>query len=964
MEQSTDQFSSSKFLKILLLSADGGSDRIGRREDVAAAVSSPSPSRRPLLKQPRQRCRLDLLPPLAGMARAHSHYFRLLVLLLLLLPAATGAPYSSLCHSPAAAKDVPFDHSHGGTTPALPWTSTGHFSGGGDLHFAAGRSYARAFSFHPRDGSASATADSAVTHLSATLTLEGSRLTRRHGNRPHSVSFDLDGYYSTATATAAELCMVGSGSYAREDGSGVVVLSDVVLRLTVPRPSNLSAPFVTGRLGGVDFNPVALVAYAEDDYAYGEAASCPPAPPPDGARRVLRAGFSCRLLRALLGRGSYGLEYRQPGGRGASGFPLRLRHRSMYINQMSCAAADGAVRAYMVFYADQPAAFPSNDTARWGRERGFLVGDEALVADGFWDSSRSRLCLKACRVASSGQSGADLAVRECGIGASFWFPAVWSLRDRSVVAGMIWNASGSIDGDAAAGISVSRTGGYAYQVAGIKYNYTRVEEAKQHHDSMPALSKERNGRFPGNSSFRDFAFGFSLKKRGLTGYAWPVAIGSALVEGDGLVADAAFAAEEVNRKRLVNVSYSLRYYAPTAYGDSSANSPQLRRISAEGVYDTRAGSLCMVACQAINVSSPESDCEVLVTVQFAPMDAVARERAVGTISSLRKLGDDPLFFEALEFAGDGMYVERLAESVSRMDMESIMQVASMALSCVFTALQLRHVKKHPEALPAMSVTALVVLAIGYVIPLVLNLEDTYSRDDSRSRRQYFVKLTGGGLLELNALVLRASTVLALVLQLHLLQLALSSRRSSADQAGSKREGSSPSSSSSDADAERSTLWVCLPLYALGAAVVWIVHTSDGHPGLSAPPGPRLVDDLAAYAGLVLDAFLLPQVVRNALSGSRVRALSPWFYAGGAAVRAAPHAYDAFRRRTYVPSLRPSFAYAGPRDDLFGVGWDVAVPCGAAVLAALLFLQQRLGGAFLCGSKSRGAGEYEMVSTRS
>ena len=168
-----------------------------------------------------------------------------------------------------------------------------------------------------------------------------------------------------------------------------------------------------------------------------------------------------------------------------------------------------------------------------------------------------------------------------------------------------------------------------------------------------------------------------------------------------------------------------------------------------------------------------------------------------------------------------------------MDMEGVMLVASMALSCVFTALQLRHVKKHPEALPAMSVVALVVLAIGYVIPLVLNLEDTYSRD---SRRQYFVKLTGGGLLELNALVLRASTVLALVLQLRLLQLALSSRRSSADQAGSKREGSSPSSSSSDADAERSTLWVCLPLYALGAVVVWIVHTSDGHRGLSAPPG--------------------------------------------------------------------------------------------------------------------------------
>ncbi|RLN25272.1 hypothetical protein C2845_PM07G18770 [Panicum miliaceum] len=891
------------------------------------------------------------------MARPHSHLPLLLLCLLLPLRAVTAASYSSLCHSPAAAKDVPApNHSLGGTPPALPWTSIGHFSGGGDLHFAPGRSYARAFSFHPRGRSSSATADPAVTHLSATLILEGSRLTRRYGDRPHSVSFDLDGYYSTATATAAELCMVGSGSYAREDGSGVVVLSDVVLRLTVPRPSNLSAPFVTGRLGGVDFNPITLVAYAEDDYAYGEAASCPP--PPPGARRVLRAGFSCSRLRALLGRSSYSVGYRPPSGRAVSGFPLRLRHGSMYINQVRCAAADGAVRAYMVFYTDQPSAFPSNHTARWGRGRGraFLVGDEALVADGFWDSSRSRLCLRACRVASSGQSSADLAVRECGIGASFWFPAVWSIRDRSVVAGMIWNASGNIDGDAAAVISVSRTGGYAYQVAGIKYNYTRVEEAKKHYVSMPALSKERKGRFPGNSSFRDFAFGFSLKKPGLTGYASPVTIGSALVEGDGLVADAAFAAEEVNKHRLLNVSYTLRYYAPAAHGNSSANSPQRRRISAEGVYDTRAGSLCMVACQAINVSS--SDCEVLVTVRFAPMDAEARERAVGTISSLRKQGDDPLFFEAMEFVGDGMYVERLAESVSRMDMESIMLVTSMALSCVFTGLQLRHVKKHPEALPAMSVTALVVLALGYVIPLVLNLEDTYS-SDRRSRRQYFVKLTGGGLLELNALVLRASTVLALVLQLRLLQLALSSRRP-ADQAGIKHEGSS-SSSDADADAERSTLWVCLPLYALGAVVVWIVHTSDSHRGLSAPTGQGLVDDLAAYAGLVLDGFLLPQVVRNALSDCRVSALSPWFYAGVAAIRAAPHAYDAFRRRSYVPSLRPSFAYAGPRDDLFGVGWDVAVPCGVALLAALLFLQQRLGGAFLCGSKRRRAGEYEMVS---
>jgi ubiquitin-conjugating enzyme E2 O len=888
------------------------------------------------------------------MAQPQSRLSLLLLRILLLLPAATAAPYSSLCHSPGSAPDVPDPKRSLGGAPQLAhrWISTGHFSGGGDLQFTpVGRYDARTFFFYPRESSASATTDPVVTHLSATLTLEGARPTGRYGDRPHSVSFDLDGYYSAATG---ELCMVGTGSYAREDGFGVVLLSDVVLRLSVPRPSNLTTPFVTGRLGGADFNQITLVAYAEDGYKYGQIASCPPTP---RTRPVLDAGFSCGRLMRLLGRSSYSLEYSRPAGDGsaASGSPLRLRHGSMYINQLRCGAHDGAVRAYIVFYTDQPAASPSNYTytaRRWGRGRGgFLVGDEALVADGFWDSYGSRLCLRACRVASSSKFSADLAVGECGIGVSFWFPAVWSVRDRSVATGMIWNASSNSDGGTAGVISASRTEGYLGEgdLSGIKYNYTRVEESRKHYDAMPALSKERKGRFPGNYSYWDFAFGFSLKKQGRTrGYATPVTIGSALVEGNVLVADAAFGAEEVNKQRLLQVSYTLRYHV--AYTNSSANSPRLmQRIFAEGVYDTKTGSLCMVACQVTNGSS---DCAVLVTVQFAPMDATATEHAVGTISSLRNKSD-PLFFESLDLVGGGMYVKQVEEASSRMDMESAMLLASMALSCAFTALQLRHVRNHPEALSATSLTMLVVLALGYAIPLVLNLEDTYGGEDSR--RRYFVKLTSGGLLELNALVLRATTMLALALQLRLLQLAVSRR--SADRAGGKHGDSSPSSppasaSSSESETEKSTLWVCLPLYALGAVVVWIAHTSD------ALPGRALVDDLAAYAGLVLDGFLLPQVVWNALSASGARrALSPWFYAGVAAIRAAPHAFDAFRKRSYVPSWRPSYVYASTRDDLFGAGWDVVVPCGAALLVVLLFLQQRRGG-------SGRRGEYEMVSTPS
>ncbi|WVZ69292.1 hypothetical protein U9M48_018102 [Paspalum notatum var. saurae] len=929
---------------------------------------------------------------LAGMTRPHSHVVsaRLpLLLLLMLLHATTTASFSSLCNS-TPPPDLPVASPSLGAPLALPSIFTGHFSGGGDLRFAPDdRSYyTRAFTLSPRDGSARATTDPAVVHLSATLTLSG---TRRHSGLPHSVSFGLDGYYSISNASStstAALCMAGSGSYAREDGFGVVVLSDVVLRLRLPHPANLSRPFVTGRLGGADFDSVALVAYAEDDYEYGEtAASCPPPPAPVRAlavRQVLRrAGFSCGRLRALLRR-SYSLKYRAPNGRAASGgdsFPLRLRHGSMYVNQLRC-AADGAVRAYMVFYTNQSNASPFNYTARWRfqrqrerqHQRDFLIGDEALVAQGSWDLSRSQLCLRACRVATSDLSRADLDVRECGIVVRFWFPAEWSIRDRSVAAGTIWNTSTSNSGgDTAAGgvISVSsRTGGYMGNLSDIKYSYSRVEEAKKHYNSMPALSTERKGRFPSNYSYWDFTFKFFLKKqRGLRGYASPVTIGSALVEGGGLMAEEAFAEAVDVKQRLLNVSYDLQFQqaAYLNYSHVKNNSPQPRRtrISAEGVYDTKTGSLCMVTCQAV-ANGSSSDCEILVTVQFAPMDAVEENRAVGTIRSLRKKGD-PLFFEALELVGYGMYAQRRGESSSRVDMESVMLVLSMTLSCVFTALQLRHVRKHPEALPATSATMLAVLALGYVIPLVLNLEDMYAD----SRKRFFVQLTTGGSLELNEFMLRASTMLAFVLQLRLLQLSLS-RRGSTDnnQAATASKHEDPAASSSESDSERSTLWICLPLYALGAVVVWIVHMTDvddAHGAragaLSALRRPALVDDLAAYAGLVLDGFLLPQVVRNAFSGARVPALSPWFYGGGTVIRAAPHVYDVFRRRNYVPSWRPSYVYANPRDDLFGVAWDVAIPCGAALLAVVLFLQQRLGGAFLCCLRSGRSGEYQKAPTK-
>uniref|UniRef100_A0A0D9V440 RING-type E3 ubiquitin transferase n=1 Tax=Leersia perrieri TaxID=77586 RepID=A0A0D9V440_9ORYZ len=891
-------------------------------------------------------------------------YACLSLLLLILLPAVTATPYSSLCSSPAETADLVVTghhhQSHDDDELHLPLPSEGYFSGGGDLHFASENyRFRRSFSFFTLR--ASRTTNPAIHHLVAVVTLSGYRL-GRHTNGSYSVSFHLDGYYSTEPASAsAVLCMVGSGSRARDDGFGVVVLPDVVLRLRLPRPANLTRPFVTGSLEGPDFGTVTLVAYAEGDYKYGEAASCP-APPLAGAVRsasqVLDAAglLSCNRIKELL-RGSYALEY-PAAGRASNGFPPVLRrHRSMHVSQMYC-AHDGAVRAHMVL-----------DDMAWWRPDGFLfhaAGAEALVADGFWDTSRSRLCFKACRPVRSTVRKSD-----CGIGMQFWFPAVWSIHDRSVVAGMIWNTSDDDTNKMSRVISVSRTG-FRGNFSDIKYNYTRVEDAKKYYYSKPELSKERKGRFPGNYSYRDFDIYFHMMRQGGSGYASPVTLGSAIVDdGDGgrLMADYAFARHavpEMNEQRLLNVSYEFDFqyrYVESSRAGNVSFTYESWRISAEGIYDTKAGSLCMLGCRVINGSS---DCEILVTLQFASLDGVDNEdgeHGFGSISSLRKNKTDPLFFETLGIAPSVMIALQAAEEVSRLDMERIMLVSSMTLSCVFLLLQLRHTKKNPDALQATSVTMLAVLSLGYMIPLVLNFEAMFADDGGGDRGRNFVLLASG--TRRLELALRASTMVAFVLQLRLLQLAWSEKLTTG-----------VLSQSRDKDqwaAERSTLWVCLPLYIAGAVLIWIHHISDGHadqPTIGrvefvldvAPRRAPLSGDLVSYAGLIMDGFLLPQIVCNALSGSRVNAISPWFYVGGTVIRAAPHVYDGLRTRGYVQRWMPSYVdvYASPRDGLFGVAWDVAIPCGAAALAVLLFFQQRLGGDFLCRVKSRKPGGYERV----
>ncbi|XP_048564256.1 uncharacterized protein LOC125544566 [Triticum urartu] len=902
----------------------------------------------------------------------------LFLCLLLLVSTATlsAASYSSVCPKPGHADDRYTDGNETLLLTSFFQISTGYFSEGADSLFSAADdddlygSY-RSFSLFPHG--ASHTSDQALVHLTATLTLTGPRIRtygrpgrRRNYTDTGSISFVLDGFYSSASL---ELCMAGKGTELAADGSPKHY-PDVVLRLRVPDRPSLTDPFVTGSLEVSGFGAIQLLSYAEgDNYKYAsegaDDCSAPtPTQPARGSLQVLGSGFAwCAHLKQQLVT-SYRLEH--------GGEPLPRR---MHVNQMQC-TAKGAVRAYVVF---------SNDTGSTERRRffnyqqhRFLVDEEAVVADGHWDQDRGLLCLRACRVRRSASPPSALAVPkdECGIRMSFWFPAVWTVRDRSVVAGMLWNWSqtgtGSHDGVTTASSMDAADNGFidvtddhrSSNLSDVKYSYNKtiLEVAKKHY--LKIKTKKIKGSFPaGNYTYHDFMLQFYGRNSGHGhGEAYPVAIGPVMVYGDRLAAEDSLSRNgvlEVDTKQdLLSVSYDIHYHAPPEGWVPPTNrsysvSLHKRRISAEGVYDPKRGILCMVGCREHNDST---DCQILVTVKFASLDARGKGHGTGVISSLRDKSDR-LYFDKIDIGLYGMYSDQVSEAISRMDLEGIMLVASTTLSCVFTVLQILRTKNNPEAAPATSITMLAILTLGYLTPLVLNFDALFT-----SRRSRYSLYWTSDWREVKEVVMRAPTLLAFVLQLRLLQLVWSGRRRPADQ--------SNTATPSPVVSERIVLQICLPLYVLGGALAAAVHVINVRAANEEPLVVRIGgepatiwEDLVSYGGLILDGFLLPQIILNAsLAGSGLRAISPWFYAGVTMTRVMPHVYDVVRRQVYEPSMSSSDLYASPRGDLFGVAWDIIIPCGAGVLAVLVFLQQRLGGSALLPSQRKRSGGYEMVSS--
>ncbi|KAI3844423.1 hypothetical protein MKX03_037748 [Papaver bracteatum] len=789
------------------------------------------------------------------------------------------------------------------------------------------------------------------------------------------LSFTLQGFYSQSTG---KLCMVGSASTYSKEGN-MLELSGV-FKLNYPNNSTIMTSLITGTLesvGNTDdsvnyFEPISILAFSLRNYNYTLSLK----EYENGFENVRNdeellsslgfdsvGGICSALIRSSNG---FELEYENgcvdAGNCNVLGRSIDFLPDSMSFSGIQCSPDKKRLRLLVGF--KNGTYFGYHDA---------LIPSTTLVGEGVWDEEKNQLHVIACRILNFTDSLASASVGNCSIRLSLRFPAALSVRSRSTVVGEIWsnktvNESGYFDK-----VLFQSSASGMLRVQGLRYAYTgngTVINSCMEKKSLKNMGK----KYPDGYSY-DMRFDMSVKdSKGKVawGYSVPLSVGDEfynslpyfhrlgfVYQGPGILH------ANHSRSRLLNISYVISFRPPPGFslaGRLSSNNLPINQnkpydISAEGIYDSKTGSLCMMGCRRLwlnhqnSTISDSMDCNISISIQFPPLNSNNGETVKGSIQSTRPKTDS-LRFESLELSSRAMYSTQAKESIWRMDLEITMVLISNTLACVFVGLQLYYVKKHPDVISSISIVMLVILTLGHMIPLVLNFEALFFT----SRYRQHVLIGSGGWLEVNEVIVRVVTMVAFLLQFRLLQLTWSTRMSNEGQKGLW-------------NAEKNSLCVSLPLFIIGALIALMIHWFKNHYSrapqlhghiLVSYQSHSILRDMRSYAGLVRDNFLLPQILLNIFSNSKDMALSPLFYFGTSIVRSLPHAYDLYRLRSYA-NVNPEFEiYAKHTGDFFSTAWDVIIICVSLLFAGLIYFQQRFGGRCILPQRFQQQSVYEMV----
>ncbi|XP_021726221.1 uncharacterized protein LOC110693408 [Chenopodium quinoa] len=779
-----------------------------------------------------------------------------------------------------------------------------------------------------------------------------------------NVRFQLSGFWDSASG---QLCMVGSASRRVINGNNRHF--DAVFKSVYPNSAVINTSLITGTLESLDsegsdgyFKLISIMSFSKMNYAYtlikDDVNNVSNVDNVNDDKSLVNGGRkfgNCYQFASL--EENFELEYKSEcDGRNCSRIDgiLGFLPKFMSLNEIDCSGPK-MVRVSFGF---------SNVSDIRNGYRQPLDPKRTLVAEGLWNVGKGQLFFAACRILNFTNEPLNATIGDCSVRVNFTFADTLSIRDTGVITGHIWSIKSADEPGDFDRIEIRASGTRRAALPDMKYKYTEIDRAQKYCAEKKG-SKQKVKSFPDPYS-QDMKFDMEVKNtkgKRAWGKAYPVFVGDRFVQNiypyfNSRLIPIPKSAVNNSYHGFLNIGYRITFAPKGEFkvGGRSFTINDTIRISAEGIYDTDAGRLCMVGCWNLKndgsapLNASKLDCDTFINIQFPPRDSNVKDVVKGTIESKRE-NVDPLYFDHLDLSATSLTKFQVKSAFWRMDFEIAMVLISNTLACVFVGLQLFHVKRNPNCLPHISLVMLIVITLGHMIPLLLNMEAFFL--SSTSKRTVLVG--SGGWLEVNEVLVRVITMVAFLLEFRLLQLTWSARAGEEDNQKTLWES------------EKKVIYYTLPLYVVRALIAWLILLLRGshtvpyqHININSNPSLPFWRDVKSYAGFILDAFLLPQIIFNVFSDSKERALAVPYYLGTTVVRLLPHAYDLFRAHSSSWSFDPWYIYADPGMNFYSTTWDILISCLGLLFVVLIFLQQWLGGRWIIPKRFSKIVQYEKV----
>ncbi|CAN6442077.1 unnamed protein product [Victoria cruziana] len=596
-----------------------------------------------------------------------------------------------------------------------------------------------------------------------------------------------------------------------------------------------------------------------------------------------------------------------------------------------------------------------------------------LSAEGIWKSSAGQLCMVGCI------GNLKTSAIECNSRISIYMPLSFSINQRSVIIGSIF----SLDNlsNPYYPLSFERVvhnsdlwGRFSSGHFHLFYRYSKIslagafmernqpfgfgnlikksllkypkKELVDERVSLSLLIEDLTLNVPAlpdripNSHFKRTTVQLQILSLDSLESFW--AVNSSVAELTGKRNKMIHATELTEQQLLVNVSAELSLTG-TPYINTST-------FFVEGLYDPIVGRMYLIGCRdvrALNLASSENqeledgfDCLIEVEVQYPPTTSrwLVNPSAKISIAS-RRNEDELLYFQPIKLQTFPiMYRRQRDDILSRKGIEGILSILTLSTVIFCILSQLFYVKANIETVPFISMVMLAVQAVGYSIPLITGAEALFATLSSDSYESYMLKR-----YQTLDYLIKVLVLTAFLLTLRLCQKVWKSRIRLLMHAPPLEPIHVPS--------DKRVLHICLCIHTVGFLVVLIVHT------VSASKRPLQSDsyldstgqlhrkhdwepEVKEYVGLIQDFFLLPQIVGNILWQINGQPLRKFYYIGVTILRILPHIYDYITAPVSNPYFSEEYEFVNPTMDFYSKFGDIAIPVVAAILAAVVYIQQR------------------------